>query len=531
MHNYQYLIPPNLAFTASLKAEFNQNTYKDSVILNTYKGIFYPKMTEAKEDQKIVSRIIEEEMKQSYLDYAMSVIVGRALPDVRDGLKPVHRRVLYAMLGLGLHHNKPYRKSARIVGETLGKFHPHGDIAIYDSLVRMAQNFSLRYPLVNGQGNFGSIDGDRPAAMRYTEAKLHKLAEEILQDIDKKTVRFIPNFDNTLKEPTVLPAKVPNLLVNGSSGIAVGMATNIPPHNMSEIVDGVINFIDNPKISTDSLMQTIKGPDFPTGAMIMGDEGIKNMYRTGRGRIIIRAKTEIEEDKGKKKIIVTEIPYMVNKSILIEQIADLVRQKKLSGISDLRDESDRKGIRIVIELSQNANSEVVLNQLHKHSRLQSTFGAILIALVDNQPKLLTLKDLISEYVKHRQIIIRKRTEFNLKNAEEKAHILEGLLMALKNLDKTIKLIKESKSVVDAKKTLISKLSISELQAASILDMRLQRITSLEQEKIKKEHSDLLKLIEKFKSILASEQKIFEIIKTELLEFKLQKPSSHLKWRI
>lgn len=470
---------------------------------------------ENSQQNRIIPRVIEDEMKQSYLDYSMSVIVGRALPDVRDGLKPVHRRILFAMNEMGMLHNKPFKKSARIVGEVLGKYHPHGDMAVYDALVRMTQTFSLRYPLIQGQGNFGSVDGDSPAAMRYTEARLNKLSEEALQDIDRETVKFIPNFDESLKEPTVLPSKIPNLLLNGSTGIAVGMATNIPPHNMSEIVDGIMAQIDNPEIKVNELMQHIKGPDFPTGALICGSNGIVNMYSTGRGKIIIRAKTEIED----RRIIVTEIPYMVNKSEMIEHIAGLIRDKKISGISDLRDESDRDGIRFLIELKKDSNPEVVLNQLYKHSRLQTTFGVIMLALVNNEPKVLTLKQLIHHYIEHRKEIVRKRTEFDLKKAQKRAHILEGIIKALDNIDNVIKLIKESRSAEEARTALISSFNLSKEQSQAILDMKLQRLTSLEQEKIKTEHSELLKLIEKFKLILASEHKILEIIKTELLELK------------
>jgi len=467
----------------------------------------------------IIQRVIEDEMKQSYLDYSMSVIVGRALPDVRDGLKPVHRRVLYTMLESGLLHNKPFRKSANVVGNCMAKFHPHGDTAIYDTLVRLAQDFSMRYLLVDGQGNFGSIDGDNPAAMRYTEARLTKLAEEMLQDIEKKTVKFIPNFDNTSKEPAVLPSKVPNLLVNGSSGIAVGMATNIPPHNMSEIIDGVIKQIDNPNISIEELMQHIKGPDFPTGATICGKNEIINAYKTGRGKVIVRAKTQTEDIKDRKRILVTEIPYMVNKAEMITHIADLVRDKKLNGISDIRDESNRQGIRIIIELKKDANADVLLNQLYMHSRLQVTFGIIMVALVNNVPKILSLGQLIKYYIEHRKDVVRKRTLFDLYKAQKRAHILEGLIIALNNLDKTIKLVKESKSVDEAKTTLISNFNLSEEQSTAILEMKLQRLTSLEQEKVKKEHHDLLKLIAELKTILESPQKILDIIKKELLDLK------------
>jgi len=475
--------------------------------------------TEKSTGDKIVTRVIEHEMKQSYLEYSMSVIVGRALPDVRDGLKPVHRRVLYAMYDLGMLHNKPFKKCARIVGEVLGKYHPHGDSAVYDSLVRLAQDFSLRYPLIMGQGNFGSIDGDGAAAMRYTEAKLNRLAEEMLQDIEKDTVIFVPNFDGSLEEPSVLPAKVPNLLINGSSGIAVGMATNIPPHNMHEVCDGVISVIDNPEMSVDELMSIIKAPDFPTGGLIMGSSGIRDAYRTGKGKIVVRARTEIEESKNKTRIIVSEIPYMVNKSEMIEAIADAVRDKKIIGISDLRDESDRDGMRIVFDLKQGANSDVVLNQLFTHSRLQETFGINLLALVDNQPKLLTLRDFVDQFILYRRSVVRKRTEFDLRQAEDRAHLLEGLIIALNHIDEIVKLIKQSKSADDAKQALIADYDLSEKQAQAILDMTLRRLTSLEQNKIRSEHESLLSLIKDLHAILDDEKKILGLIKAELLELK------------
>ena len=469
--------------------------------------------------ERIVPRVIEDEMKESYLNYAMSVIVGRALPDVRDGLKPVHRRILFAMHDMGMLHNKPFKKSARIVGEVLGKYHPHGDMAVYDALVRMAQDFSLRYQLINGQGNWGSVDGDSAAAMRYTEARLKSLAEEMLQDIDKQTVKFVPNFDESLEEPSILPSKVPNLLVNGSSGIAVGMATNIPPHNMAEVVDGITAQIDNPAITTNELMHLINGPDFPTGALICGKHGIINAYSTGKGKITVRAKTKIEEAKGHKNIIISEIPYMVNKSELVTEIADLVKDKKVYGISDIRDESDREGMRIVIELRKDANYEVILNHLYKHTRAQNTFGIIMLALVNNEPKVLNLKELIQYYIDHRRNVVRKRTEFDLQKAQQRAHILEGIIIALNNIDLAIRLVKESKSVEEAKIALIDSFKITNEQALAILDLKLQKLASLEQEKIRQEHSGLLKLIEELKSILASEQKISEIIKKELLELK------------
>ena len=467
--------------------------------------------------EKVIPRLIEQEMKSSYIDYSMSVIVGRALPYASDGLKPVHRRVLYAMHDMGMLHNKPYKKSARIVGEVLGKYHPHGDAAVYDSLVRMAQDFSLRYPLIDGQGNFGSIDGDSAAAMRYTEARLNKIAEEMLKDIDKETVKFIPNFDGSLKEPFELPAKIPNLLVNGSSGIAVGMATNIPPHNIVETSEAIIKVIENPKIEVEELMQTIKAPDFPTGGIIIGTAGIKQAYKTGKGKVLIRAKIKIEEQRNKQRIIVTEIPYMVNKAQLIQDIAELVKDKKITEISDIRDESSREGIRIVIDLKHGANSDIVLNKLYKHTRLQDTFGINMLALVENEPKLLTLKELIQHYITHRRKIVRKRTQYDLKQAEDRAHILEGLLIALENIDDIVKLIKQSKTTEQARTELRQKYTITEKQAQAILDMTLKRLTSLEQTKIKEEHEKLMKLIKELKEILADELKILAIIKDELKE--------------
>ncbi len=469
--------------------------------------------------EKIVDRVIEEEMKQSYLDYSMSVIIGRALPDVRDGLKPVHRRILYAMNDMGMFHNKPFKKSARIVGECLGKYHPHGDTAVYDSMVRMTQDFSLRYPLVQGQGNFGSIDGDRPAAMRYTESRLNKISEEMIKDIDKQTVKFVPNFDNSLKEPSVLPSKIPNLLINGSSGIAVGMATNIPPHNMTEVCESIITTINNPKITIDELFQILKGPDFPTGGIICGKNQIIQAYKTGRGKIIVRSKIEVTEKKGKTALIIKEIPYMVNKAETIKEIARLVNDKKIRNISDIRDESDREGMRIVIELTKNANSKIVINQLFRHTRLQVTFGIIMLALVNNEPKILNLKQLIQEYIKHRQTIVRKRTEFDLKKAQERQHILSGLIIALNNIDSIIKSIKASKTVEEAKKVLISNYKLTEIQAKAVLEMRLQKLSSLEQQKIKQEYEELTKLIEKLNKILADENEILKIIKQELEEIK------------
>jgi len=466
---------------------------------------------------RIVTRVIEDEMKQSYLDYSMSVIVGRALPDVRDGLKPVHRRVLYGMYEMGMLHNKPFKKCARIVGDVMGKYHPHGDSAIYDTLVRMAQDFSLRAILIDGQGNFGSVDGDNAAAMRYTEARLKKLAEEILQDIDKETVPFMPNYDGSLKEPSVLPSKVPNLLVNGSSGIAVGMATNIPPHNLNEVCGAIIHYIDHNDCTVADLMQHIPAPDFPTGGTILGTAGIRDAYTTGRGKVTVRAKATVEDFRNRQRLIINEIPYMVNKALLIEEIAELVKDKKVIGISDLRDESDRDGMRVVIELKTGANSDVVLNQLFQHSRMQTTFGIIMLALANNEPQVLPLKGFIEHFVAHRQDVVTKRTAFDLKEAEQKAHLLEGLIIALNNIDPIIAFLKKSKDTAAAKAGLVADYKLSELQAQAILEMRLSRLTSLEQDKIKKDHADLLVLIAELKSILADAQKILAIIKNELLE--------------
>ncbi len=469
---------------------------------------------------KIIPIDIENEMKFSYISYAMSVIVGRALPDVRDGLKPVHRRILYAMKELGLEHPKAYKKCARIVGETLGKFHPHGDVAVYDALVRMVQTFSLRYPLIEGQGNFGSVDGDTPAAMRYTEARLAQISAEMLADIDKDTVDFSPNFDETLLEPQVLPSALPNLLVNGSSGIAVGMATNMPPHNLSEVVDGIIKIIDDPETSVEILMKIIKGPDFPTGGIIYGTEGLKEAYRNGRGLIKLHARAGIEEQKsGKETIVITEIPYQVNKTNLIEQIAGLVQDKKIEGISDLRDESDKEGMRIVVDLKRDTNARVVLNQLYKHTQMGTSFGIIMLALVDNRPRVLNLKQIIEEYIKHRKNIITRRTTFELNKAKKRAHILEGLKIALANLDKVIKTIRQSKSVPEAKDALMSNFKLSAEQAQAILEMQLQRLTALERDKIDQEYLGLIKNIELYESILKSEKKVLEIIKEEVLALK------------
>jgi len=467
-------------------------------------------MTEIKE------KVISDEMKELYLDYSMSVIIGRALPDVKDGLKPVHRRILFSMNNLGLYHNKPFVKSARIVGETLGKFHPHGDVAVYDSLVRLAQDFSLRYPLIGGHGNFGSIDGFAAAAQRYTEARLSKISEEMLKDIDKETVEFVNNFDGSLQEPTVLPSMIPNLLINGSSGIAVGMATNMPPHNLHEVCDAVISVIDNPEIDYLEIMKFIKGPDFPTGGIICGTVGIRQALKNGRGKVIVRGKSHTE----KNKIIITEIPYMVNKARLIEDIAELVKDKKIEGITNLRDESDRDGMRIVIELRNGVNEGVLLNQLYKHTALQSTFGIINLALVDGQPRVLSVKELLVEFIKHRKNIIIKRTEFDLKKAREKVHLLEGILVALNNLDSIIKSIKESKDAKIAKQVLIDKYKLSELQAQAILDIKLQKLTSLEQDNIRTEHKSLLESIKEYDEILHSEERIKKILKEEMNYLKM-----------
>ena len=468
---------------------------------------------------KVIEVDISKEMKNCYIDYAMSVIVGRALPDVRDGLKPVHRRILFSMHGLGLAPEKGYRKCARIVGEVLGKYHPHGDSSVYGALVRMAQDFSLRYMLVNGHGNFGSVDGDGAAAMRYTEAKMTKIAAEMLRDITKDTVNFIPNFDGEEEEPVVLPSRYPNLLVNGSSGIAVGMATNIPPHNLGEIIDGTIMLIDNPEVSILELMTVIKGPDFPTGAIIMGKAGIRAAYETGRGKILVRAKAEIEEENGRNKIIVTEIPYQVNKAKLIENIADLVKDKKLVGISDLRDESDRDGMRIVVELKRDANPNVVLNMLYKHTQMQDTFGVIMLALVNNEPRVLTLKEVLEHYITFQKEIITRRTTFELNKAEARAHILDGLKIALDNIDEVIKIIRGSKTGEIARLTLIERFGLSDKQSSAILEMRLRRLTGLERDKIEDEFNELMKLIDYLNSILMSEERLLSVIKEELLEIK------------
>ncbi len=470
--------------------------------------------------EKVVPVTLEEEMKSSYIDYAMSVIVARALPDVRDGLKPVHRRVLFGMHELGVQYNKPYKKSARIVGEVLGKYHPHGDTAVYDTMVRMAQDFSLRYPLVDGQGNFGSVDGDSAAAMRYTEARLARIAEEMLRDLDKNTVGFVPNFDESLQEPSVMPSYLPNLLVNGASGIAVGMATNIPPHNLGEIVDGLVAIIEKPKLSSEELLKYVKAPDFPTGGIIYGYEGVREAFLTGRGRVIIRAKANIETLKNdRENIIISEIPYQVNKAALIEKIAELVREGKVDGISNIRDESDRDGMRIVIELKRDGQPAVTLNQLFKHTQMQVTFGVIMLALVNGQPKVLTLQQMMQHFLDHRMDVLIRRTQFDLDAAERRAHILEGYIIALDNIDAVIQTIKKSRDTETAKTNLMKKFKLSEIQAKAILDMRLQRLTGLERQKIEDEYKETLKFIEKLKGILTNEKKRWQIIKEELLALK------------
>ena len=468
------------------------------------------------ENNRILPIEIGHEMKKSYIDYAMSVIAGRALPDVRDGLKPVHRRILYSMSELNLTPDKPYRKSARIVGDVLGKYHPHGDSAVYLAMVRMSQDFSTRGLLVDGHGNFGSVDGDSPAAMRYTEARMSKLALELLRDIDKETVDFIPNFDESLKEPSVLPSRFPNLLVNGSNGIAVGMATSIPPHNLGEVIDATIHLIDNEECSIEDLMQFIQGPDFPTSAIIMGKENIAEAYRTGRGKAKVRARAYIEElAKGKQQIVITEIPYQVNKAKLVEKIAELVKDKKLEGISDLRDESNRNGMRIVIELKRDANANIVLNKLYKHSQMEDTFSIIMLALVNGEPKVLNLKQVLYHYVQHQKDVVTRRTKFDLNKAEARAHILEGLRIALDNLDEVIKLIRGSKTAQEAKDGLMNRFNLSEVQAQAILDMRLQRLTGLERDKIEAEYEELLKKINRLREILSDEKLLMNVIKQEL----------------
>ena len=463
---------------------------------------------------------IEDEMQKSYIDYAMSVIVSRALPDVRDGLKPVHRRILYAMHEAGMASNKPYKKSARIVGEVLGKYHPHGDSSVYDATVRMAQDFSTRYLMVDGHGNFGSVDGDSAAAMRYTEVRMAKIAEEMLEDIEKETVDFVPNYDESLKEPSVLPAQVPNLLINGATGIAVGMATNIPPHNLGEVVDGLVRLIEYPESSLEDLIQLIPGPDFPTGAMIMGSEGIRSAYASGRGSVRMRACTRIERmSNGKQRILVTELPYQVNKARLIETIAELVRDKVIEGITDLRDESDRKGMRIVMELRRDCNPEVLLNQLYKHTQLQDTFGVNMLALVDGRPRTLGLKDILYHYLEHQKNIVVRRTQFDLRKARDKAHILEGLRIALDHIDSVINTIREAQTVEKARLDLMEIFALSERQAQAILDLRLQRLTGLEREKIDRDYQETIDWIAHLESVLGDERKVFEIIREKLLEMK------------
>ncbi len=479
-----------------------------------------PTLPEVPLNPNISPRNIEDEMKTSYIDYSMSVIVGRALPDVRDGLKPVHRRILFTMKEMGMRYNTAYKKSARVVGDVLGKYHPHGDSSVYEAIVRMVQSFSLRYPLIDGQGNFGSIDGDSAAAMRYTEVRLKAIADEMLADLDKDTVNFTPNYDGSLEEPTVLPARYPNLLVNGSTGIAVGMATNIPTHNLTEVIDGTVAYIDNPDVTIADLMKHIKGPDFPTAGFIYGKAGIKSYCETGRGSIIMRAKAEIEEMKGNREaIIINELPYQVNKAQLIENIANLVRDKKLEGISDIRDESDRDGIRVVIEIKRDGNAQIVLNQLFKHTQMEASFGVIMLALVNNKPRVLNIKEVIHYFVEHRRVVIVRRTKFELAKAEARAHILEGLKIALDNLDAIIKTIKESADTDSARTRLMDKFKLSKLQAQAILDMKLQQMTGLERNKIEQEYLELIKLIEKLRGFLIDDRKVLAIIREELLQVK------------
>lgn len=469
---------------------------------------------------KIIPIEISDEMKKSYIDYSMSVIAGRALPDVRDGLKPVHRRILYSMSEQGITPDKPFRKSARIVGDVLGKYHPHGDSSVYMAMVKMAQDFSTKELLVDGQGNFGSVDGDSPAAMRYTEARMSKLALELLRDIEKDTVDFGPNFDETLKEPLVLPSRYPNLLVNGSNGIAVGMATSIPPHNLGEVIDATVHYIDNQECEVEELMRIVKGPDFPTAATIVGTEGIKNAYRTGRGKVKVRAKAEIEESaKGKQQIVVTEIPYQVNKARLVERIAELVKEKRVEGISDLRDESSRHGMRIVIELKRDVNANIVLNNLYKHSQLEDTFSIIMLSLVDGTPRILNLKQVIAYYVEHQKEVITRRTKFELNKAQARAHILEGLKIALDNIDRVISIIRSSQHGQIAKEKLMQEFSLTEVQSQAILDMRLQRLTGLERDKIDKEYNELMEKIAYLQSILADENNLFSVIKDEMIAIR------------
>jgi DNA gyrase subunit A len=471
------------------------------------------------EGEKIIQINIEDEMKSAYIDYSMSVIVSRALPDVRDGFKPVHRRVLYGMQDLGVYSNRPYKKSARIVGEVLGKYHPHGDSSVYDTMVRMAQPWSLRYPLVDGQGNFGSVDGDSPAAMRYTEARLKKISEEMLDDLDKETVDFKPNFDDSLEEPSVLPSKIPNLLVNGASGIAVGMATNMAPHNLREVIDGILAYVDNEDIEIEDLLEFVKAPDFPTGGIIYGYEGVRDAFLTGRGRIVIRGKAEIEEENGREQIIVTEIPYQVNKAEMIKKIADLVNDKKIEGISDLRDESDRNGMRIVFEIKRDAIANVVLNKLYKFTALQTSFSVNNICLVDGRPRLLNLRDMILEFVKFRHEVVIRRTRYELRKAEERAHILEGLIIASDNIDEVINIIRTAASPDDAREKLAIRFGLSEIQTRAIVDMRLRQLTGLEQDKLRAEYADLMLLIADLKEILENIDRRKQIIRDELLDMQ------------
>ena len=472
------------------------------------------------ENQKIITINIEDEMKTAYIDYSMSVIVARALPDVRDGLKPVHRRVLYGMSELGVSYNKAHKKSARIVGEVLGKYHPHGDSSVYDTMVRMAQAWSLRYKLVDGQGNFGSMDGDSPAAMRYTEARLERISDEMLDDLDKETVDFANNFDDSLEEPTVLPTKIPNLIINGASGIAVGMATNMLPHNLSEVIDGITATLDNPEISIDEIITHIKAPDFPTGGIIYGMSGVKEAFHTGRGRVVVRGKAHIESDNaGRETIIITEIPYQVNKANLVEKIAELMVDEKITGISTIRDESDRNGLRIVVEIKKDAMGSVVLSKLYKFTPLQTSYGVNNIALVNGRPRVLNIRQLIDEFIKFRIEVIVRRTRYELRKAEERAHILEGLLIALAHIDEVIAIIRSSATVDEAKDRLIANFELSEIQAKAILDMRLQRLVSLEVEKLQHEYDELMKTIDHYKAILASEEMQKDIVRTELAEVK------------
>ena len=477
-------------------------------------------MADEKNIGTLIPLDVEDELKKSFISYAMAVIVTRALPDVRDGLKPVHRRILYSMSELGVTPDKPYRKSARIVGDVLGKYHPHGDSSVYDAMVRLAQDFSIRYMLVDGQGNFGSVDGDGAAAMRYTEARLSKISLEMVRDIEKETVDFYPNFDETLMQPAVMPSRFPNLLVNGSSGIAVGMATNIPPHNLGEVIDAVVYMIEHPDCTVDDLMQFVKGPDFPTGGVILGRRGIYDAYHEGRGRIIVRAKSEIEDLGGnRQRIVVTEIPYMVNKARLIEKIAELVHEKTVEGISDIRDESDRDGMRIVIDLKRDVNANIVLNYLYKHTQLQDTFGAIMLALVDGEPKILSLRQIIHHYIEHQEDVIRRRTQYDLNKAEARSHILEGLIIALDNIDEVVRMIRASRTAQEAKTGLMERFGLSDRQAQAILDMRLQRLTGLERDKIEAEYAELQKQIAYFRAVLADEQLVLGIIRDEILEIR------------